>query len=40
MKKAFYALMPGRQRGYLLHILSANQAKTSEDRLQRPWKGS
>ncbi|MBK7555708.1 MAG: DUF1801 domain-containing protein [Flavobacteriales bacterium] len=30
VKKAFYALTPGRQRGYLLHFSSAKQAKTGE----------
>jgi len=35
LKKAFYALTPGRQRGYLLHFSSAKQAKTREDRIAK-----
>ncbi len=34
-KKAFYALTPGRQRGYLLYFSQAKQAKTREDRIER-----
>jgi uncharacterized protein YdeI (YjbR/CyaY-like superfamily) len=33
LKKAFAALTPGRQRGYLLHFSSAKQAKTREARI-------
>lgn len=33
LKKAFYALTPGRQRGYLLYFSSAKQAKTREERV-------
>jgi uncharacterized protein YdeI (YjbR/CyaY-like superfamily) len=32
---AFYALTPGRQRGYLLYFGSAKQAKTREDRITK-----
>jgi uncharacterized protein YdeI (YjbR/CyaY-like superfamily) len=35
LKKAFYALTPGRQRGYLLHFSSARQAKTRESRIKK-----
>jgi uncharacterized protein YdeI (YjbR/CyaY-like superfamily) len=35
LKKAFFALTPGRQRGYLLHFSSAKQAKTRDDRVER-----
>ena len=35
LKKAFYALTPGRQRGYLLHFSSAKQAKTRESRVEK-----
>jgi len=35
LKKAFEALTPGRQRGYLLHFSSAKQAKTREDRIAK-----
>jgi uncharacterized protein YdeI (YjbR/CyaY-like superfamily) len=35
VKKAFYALTPGRQRGYLLHFSSAKQAKTREARIEK-----
>lgn len=34
-KKAFYALTPGRQRGYLLFFSSAKQAKTREARIEK-----
>jgi uncharacterized protein YdeI (YjbR/CyaY-like superfamily) len=34
-KKAFYALTPGRQRGYLLYFSSAKQAKTREARIEK-----
>jgi uncharacterized protein YdeI (YjbR/CyaY-like superfamily) len=35
LKKAFYALTPGRQRGYLLHFSSAKQSKTRESRIEK-----
>jgi uncharacterized protein YdeI (YjbR/CyaY-like superfamily) len=35
LKKAFYALTPGRQRGYLLYFASAKQAKTRESRIEK-----
>lgn len=35
LKTAFYALTPGRQRGYLLHFSSAKQAKTRESRIEK-----
>lgn len=35
LKKAFYALTPGRQRAYLLYFGSAKQATTRESRVQR-----
>ena len=35
LKKAFYALTPGRQRRYLLYFSSAKQAKTRVDRIQK-----
>lgn len=35
LKKAFDALTPGRQRGYLLYFSSAKQAKTREDRIEK-----
>lgn len=35
LKKAFYALTPGRQRGYLLFFSSAKQAKTRETRIEK-----
>ena len=35
LKKAFDALTPGRQRSYLLHIGSAKQAQTREDRVTK-----
>lgn len=35
LKKAFYALTPGRQRGYLLYFSSAKQAKTREERIAK-----
>lgn len=33
LKTAFYALTPGRQRGYLLYFSSAKQSKTRESRI-------
>jgi uncharacterized protein YdeI (YjbR/CyaY-like superfamily) len=35
LKSAFYALTPGRQRGYLLHFSSPKQAKTREARVEK-----
>ena len=35
LKKAFNALTPGRQRGYLLYFSQAKQAKTREDRIEK-----
>lgn len=35
LKKAFYALTPGRQRGYLLYFAAAKQAKTRESRIEK-----
>ncbi len=35
LKKAFHALTPGRQRGYLLHFASATQARTREARIAK-----
>jgi len=35
LKKAFTALTPGRQRGYLLYFSSAKQAKTREARVEK-----
>lgn len=35
IKKAFYGLTPGRQRGYLLYFSSAKQAKTRESRIEK-----
>lgn len=35
LKTAFYALTPGRQRGYLLHFSSAKQAKTRMARVEK-----
>ena len=35
LKTAFYALTPGRQRGYLLHFSSAKQSKTREARVEK-----
>lgn len=35
LKKAFEALTPGRQRGYLLYFSKAKQAKTREARVQK-----
>lgn len=35
LKKAFHALTPGRQRGYLLHFASAKQSKTREARIDK-----
>lgn len=35
LKKAFQALTPGRQRGYLLHFSSAKQSATREARIEK-----
>jgi uncharacterized protein YdeI (YjbR/CyaY-like superfamily) len=35
LKKAFHALTPGRQRGYLLYFASAKQSKTRESRIEK-----
>ncbi|MEW5850911.1 MAG: DUF1801 domain-containing protein [Myxococcota bacterium] len=35
LKKAFEALTPGRQRGYLLYFSSAKQSKTREARIEK-----
>ncbi len=35
LKEAFYALTPGRQRGYLLHFSSAKQSRTREARIEK-----
>jgi uncharacterized protein YdeI (YjbR/CyaY-like superfamily) len=35
LKKAFFELTPGRQRGYLLYFTSAKQPKTREDRIDK-----
>lgn len=35
LKKAFYALTPGRQRGYLLYFSSAKQSQTREARIEK-----
>ncbi|GHN02350.1 hypothetical protein WSM22_38390 [Cytophagales bacterium WSM2-2] len=38
LKKAFEALTPGRQRGYLLYFSSAKQSKTREERVEKYMK--
>ena len=38
LKKAFAALTPGRQRGYLLHFSAAKQSKTRESRIEKSMK--
>ena len=35
LKKAFYALTPGRQRAYLLYFSAAKQSKTRETRVEK-----
>lgn len=35
LKKAFYALTPGRQRGYLFYFSQAKQSKTREERVEK-----
>lgn len=37
LKKAFEALTPGRQRGYILHISAAKQSTTRENRIEK-WR--
>jgi uncharacterized protein YdeI (YjbR/CyaY-like superfamily) len=34
-QRAFEALTPGRQRGYLLHFSGAKQSKTRADRIEK-----
>lgn len=38
LKTSFYALTPGRQRGYLLYFSSAKQSKTRESRIEKSMK--
>lgn len=38
LKKAFHALTPGRQRGYLLYFSGAKQSKTREARIEKCMK--
>jgi uncharacterized protein YdeI (YjbR/CyaY-like superfamily) len=35
LRTAFYALTPGRQRGYLLYFAAAKQSKTRESRIEK-----
>jgi uncharacterized protein YdeI (YjbR/CyaY-like superfamily) len=35
LKTAFYALTPGRQRGYMLHFSAPKQSKTRESRIEK-----
>jgi uncharacterized protein YdeI (YjbR/CyaY-like superfamily) len=35
LKTAFYALTPGRQRGYILYFSAAKQSKTREQRIEK-----
>lgn len=35
LKRAFYALTPGRQRAYILHFSSPKQSKTRESRIEK-----
>lgn len=35
VKKAFNALTPGRQRGYILHFSSAKQSSTRQSRIEK-----
>jgi uncharacterized protein YdeI (YjbR/CyaY-like superfamily) len=35
LEAAFYALTPGRQRGYILHLSQAKQSKTREARIEK-----
>ena len=38
LKTAFYALTPGRQRGYILYFSAAKQSKTRESRIEKYMK--
>ena len=38
LKTAFYALTPGRQRGYLLYFSAPKQSKTRAARVEKSWK--
>lgn len=38
LRKAFYALTPGRQRGYILYFSAAKQSKTRESRIGKYMK--
>jgi uncharacterized protein YdeI (YjbR/CyaY-like superfamily) len=38
LKKAFYALTPGRQRAYLLHFSAPKQSRTRESRIEKCMK--
>lgn len=38
LKKAFYALTPGRQRGYIFYFSQAKQSKTRESRIEKYMK--
>jgi uncharacterized protein YdeI (YjbR/CyaY-like superfamily) len=38
LKNAFYALTPGRQRGYLLYFSAPKQSKTRESRIEKSMK--
>ncbi len=38
LKKAFDALTPGRQRGYILHFAAPKQSKTKEARVEKCMK--
>jgi uncharacterized protein YdeI (YjbR/CyaY-like superfamily) len=35
LKKAFYALTPGRQRGYILYFSAPKQSKTRQNRIEK-----
>jgi uncharacterized protein YdeI (YjbR/CyaY-like superfamily) len=35
LERAFYALTPGRQRGYIMHIASAKNSSTRISRLEK-----
>ncbi|MEQ8879154.1 MAG: YdeI/OmpD-associated family protein [Cyclobacteriaceae bacterium] len=35
LKSAFYALTPGRQRGYIIHFSQPKQSKTRETRIEK-----
>jgi uncharacterized protein YdeI (YjbR/CyaY-like superfamily) len=35
LKTAFYALTPGRQRGYIFYFSAAKQSKTRESRIEK-----